>query len=86
MKQIGEYKLQFESFEDLEYFIKFGISYYGDQYCVSDIETDEDWTLENITHNHAYCAAQQAGAYDHAQRTFRPQKECGQSGNKLFEF
>ena len=48
MKQIGEYKLQFDSFEDLKYFIKDGISYYGDQYCMSDIETDEDWTLENI--------------------------------------
>lgn len=48
MKQIGEYKLQFESFEDLKYFIKDGISYYGDQYCMSDIDTDEYLTNEYI--------------------------------------
>lgn len=48
MKQIGEYKLQFESFDELKYFIKDNIQYYGDQYCMSDIDTDEYLTNEYI--------------------------------------
>ena len=48
MKQIGEYKLQFESFDELKSFIKDNIQYYGDQYCMSDIDTDEYLTNEYI--------------------------------------
>ena len=48
MKQLDEKTLQFESFDELKSFIKDGITYYGDQYCMSDIETDEWLTNENI--------------------------------------
>ena len=55
MKQLSEFELQFESFDELKSFIKDGITYYGDQYCSEDIDINEDssycaiedWFLNN---------------------------------------